>query len=328
MKILRVGDPHIRPSNIEEADRLMAFVKEIVIGGKIDRLEILGDLFHTHAVIRLEVLLFWNKWLQVFSDIVQTVVLVGNHDMSGDDHFRGHSLTVFKRMQNANLKIIDTPTTIGNFGYLPYIHSNEDFTSAARRLNGKQAKILVCHTTFGGSQYDNGFYAPGGVNPDEIPFETIISGHIHKEQVIAGGKVDYPGTPKWDTASDANEQKGVWLYEHDDATGKVLQRDRISTAHVCTPIVSFVWHEGQPEPDIPEGARATVELIGSSTWIEKTKAKIKGKVSVRSKSTDQKAKKQRKAGNSLANFLQNIYSPNMSRETLFDYAKEMGIVEH
>lgn len=326
MKILRVGDPHIRPSNIEEADRLMGFVKQVVIGGKVDRLEILGDLFHTHAVIRLEVLEFWNKWLQVFRDIVETVVLVGNHDMTGDYNNTGsHALTVFKRLQNEKLRIIDAPTQIGIFGYVPYIHGEPAFENAVRHLASTGSKVLVCHAEFSGSQYDNGFYAPHGFNPDTVPFDTIISGHIHKEQVIAGGKVDYPGTPKWDTASDANEQKGIWLYEH-AADGKVVTRDRISTAHVCTPIVSFVWLEGQPEPVIPEGAKVSVELVGTSTWIAKKKTALKGKVSVSSKFTDKKEKTERKAGNSLENYMANLYDTKMDRTKLIQFAKEIGIV--
>lgn len=326
MKILRVGDPHIRPSNLAEAENLMEFIKKIIEGGKIDRLEILGDLFHTHAVVRLEVLLFWNKWLEIFSNMVDTIVLVGNHDMTGDYNSKDHSLEVFKRINNERLKIIDTPTTIGSFAYCPYIHTAEKFRDACIQLKSTGPKVLVCHSEFSGSQFENGFYSPHGFNPDEIPFDTIISGHIHKEQIIAGGKVDYPGTPKWDTASDANERKGVWLYEHDPVTGRVIQRDLISTAGVCTPIVSFVWIEGQEQPVIPENSRASVELVGSSDWISKKKSILKGKVSISSKFTDQKRKAERKVGNSLENYLLNMYDTKMDRTELIQFAKEIGIV--
>jgi DNA repair exonuclease SbcCD nuclease subunit len=325
LKILRVGDPHIRPANIAEAERLMEFILSIIQNGKIDRLEILGDLFHTHAIIRLEVLLFWNKWLEIFRDTVDTVVLVGNHDLSGDYNFEGHALTVFKRLENERLKIVDAPYRSGIFGYTPYRHGTADWLQDARQLASDGARILVCHTTFDGSQYDNGFYAPNGINPDDVPFDKIISGHIHKQQIIAGGKVDYPGTPKWDTASDANERKGVWLYEHDDSSGVVLQRDLISTEKVCTPIISLTWNEGEEQPIIPEGVKATIELIGSSDWIAKKKNSLKGKVGIKSKTTDQKRSAKRKAGNSLENYLMNLYHTEMDRQKLLDYAKELGI---
>lgn len=326
MKILRVGDPHIRPSNIAEAEKLMQFILETIKKTKVDRLEILGDLFHTHAVVRLEVLEFWDKWLQIFSDIIETVVLVGNHDMGGDYNSKSHALTVFKRIKNERLRIIDKPTIIGIFAYLPYIHSSNVLLESARALASDGAKTLVCHATFSGSQFDNGFYAPEGINPDDIPFETIISGHIHKEQIIANGKVDYPGTAKWDTASDANEHKGIWLYEHDEVTGKTIHRDKISTAKVVTPIMSYKWIEGEEAPIILEGAKASIELIGSSDWITKQKPKWKGKASISSKFTDKKEKNERKTGNSLENFLNNLYVSTMDRESLLIFAKEIGIV--
>lgn len=327
MIVLRVGDPHIRPSNLDDANRLMEFIKKLVSSGKIDRLEFLGDLFHTHAVIRLEVLGFWDRWLIELSDIVETVALVGNHDMTGTYNSNLHSLMVFKRIQNDKLKIIDSPTKIGPFGYLPYIHGKAEFISASRILSEQGSKVLVCHTTFDGSQFDNGFYAPEGVDPNEVPFDTIISGHIHKEQRIFSGKVDYPGTPKWDSASDANERKGVWLYEHDDVSGEILARDCISTEKVCTPIISLAWTEGQEQPTIPDGSKASIELIGTSDWISKQKTKLKGKASIRSTSTDQKRDvSKRKAGNSLENYLKELYSGSIDNKELMEFAQEIGIV--
>lgn len=327
MKILRVGDPHIRPANIEEAEALMHFIKHLVITLKIDRLELLGDLFHTHSIIRLEVLEFWNGWLQVFSDIVETVILVGNHDQSGDYRSTFHALRVFKNMMAHRpfLKIVDVPVVYGVYGYMPYIHDIKEFVTQAKSLKEQGANILVCHATFYGSQFDNGFYAPEGINPDDIPFDQIISGHIHKEQMFANGKVDYPGTAKWDTQSDANENKGVWLYEHDDK-GKVLVRQMIPTDKVCRPIVSLTWKEGEEMPVFPENAKASIELIGSSTWITKQKASLKGTVGLRSKVTDKKETAKRTVGKGFDDFLLNTYSSTVAPQELYDYAKELGIV--
>ena len=61
MKVLRVGDPHITVRNLDEALKLLAFIFEMARKYKVDRIEFLGDLMHTHAVIRVEVLDFWAK---------------------------------------------------------------------------------------------------------------------------------------------------------------------------------------------------------------------------------------------------------------------------
>ena len=334
MRILRIGDPHIKPSNIEEADRLMAFAKEIIIGSRtgggvpITRLEILGDLFHTHAIIRVEVLDFWNKWLQIFSSVVETIVLVGNHDQTGDYNNGTHALRSLKNLMvnNPNLRIVDIATVVGVYGYLPYIHDKQLFLNNAKYLADQGAKILVCHATFDGSTFENGFYAPEGIDPNLVPFKKIISGHIHREQVIAGGKVDYPGTPKWDSASDANEKKGIWLYEHDD-DGNVINRDMIPTdgRGGCIPIVSFTWVEGEPAPVIPEDAKAAVELIGSSEWVTKNKAGLKGKVSIKSKITDKKKSESRKVGTSFESFLASTFTTTMDKNEILEFAREIGV---
>lgn len=325
MKILRIGDPHIRPQNLAESENLLHFIHEKITTIRPDRVEILGDLFHTHAIIRIEVFDFWDRWLHELSlRAKEVVVLVGNHDMTGDYNSKLNALKFFDPLYG-NVTIVNRPLSIGIYGYLPYIHSKDEFVKEAQKLYDEGNRVLVCHQEFDGSQFENGFFSPHGVNPDDIPFKTIISGHIHREQIIAGGKVDYPGTPKWDSANDANEKKGIWLYEHDDS-GTVISRYLISTSEVVTPIVSFTWTEGEEAPVIPEGARASVELIGSGDWVAKQKLNFKGKASIKSKITDKKRAASRKVGNSFENYLQNLYITTMDRTNLIKLAKELGIV--
>lgn len=327
MLILRVGDPHIKPSNIAEAEMLMQLVYDTAVKYNVDRIEILGDLMHTHSVIRLEVLEFWDRWLFKLSSSKELIVLVGNHDKSGDYNSSSNSLSVFSRIKNENLKIINSPTKIGIYGYMPYIHDKDTFIGMANDL-AISCKILVCHQTIDGSRYESGFYAPDGVDPGRINFDTIISGHIHKKQTIniSGKTIIYPGTPKWDTASDANESKGIWLFRHDVENGKILSEEFISTAGTCTPILGIEWREGNEAPAIPENSKVTIELIGSSSWISKQKSILKNKVSIKSKITDKKNTEQRKTGGSLENFIVNLYITNIDKELMLKKAKEYELV--
>src|SRR5271154_1096110 len=84
LKILRIGDPHAKINNLDEMGRLMDFVLQTAMTHQPERIELLGDLFHTHAVLRLEVQQFWAKYLALLSKHFYTVVLVGNHDLSGN----------------------------------------------------------------------------------------------------------------------------------------------------------------------------------------------------------------------------------------------------
>jgi DNA repair exonuclease SbcCD nuclease subunit len=324
MNILRVGDPHIKVSNLEESERLMNYINECIEKYHPDSLEFLGDLFHTHAVIRVEVLEFWNKWLRKFAKIVPTKAIVGNHDQTGDFHSTEHALNVFKDIPN--LMIIDKPTATGIYGYLPYIHNNEEFIKQCEELKSFGVKVLVCHATFDGSVFESGTPAPFGIDLNLAPFDIIISGHIHRRQILGNGKVLYPGTPRWDTVSDANEEKGIWLFKHDDITGKILETGFLDTKNVCVQILSLSWKEGDEMPSLPDKVRIYLELIGSSSWIEKQKKVLKHKVSLKTTITDHKDFTHRQIIGGFTEFLLHTFVTNFDRQKLLNRAKEISIV--
>lgn len=327
MKVLRVGDPHAKVNNLDEMKSLILFVIEMAKEFKVDRIEILGDLFHTHAVLRLEVIRFWTWALDALNEVCETVVLVGNHDQSGDYNSDSSALGVFALMGKQNVKIIEKPTLLGVFGYVPYIHDSAQFVGVANDLASRGAKVLVCHQTFTGSKYESGIYAPDGIDPSPISESIvyIISGHIHSEQSF--GRIIYPGTARWDSVVDANKRKGIWIYTHEDGTGSINSSQFISTENVCSPIRCIEWREGDPAPDAwPENAKVAVELIGSSNWVASEKQKLKGKCSVKTKITDRQTSVTRTAGNSLEHFINNLFVSTMDREHLLKYAKELNIV--
>lgn len=316
MRILRLGDPHAKPSNLVELDALMQFTIDKYKEFKADRLEILGDLYDTHDILRLSVQKFWHGWMKKFHrDKINTVILVGNHDQNGDYSDNYSALDVFEHY-NHYIQIIMEPKSIGPIGYMPYIHNNERFAREANLLaNVENCSVLVSHTTYQGSKYDNGMYAPDGVDPDLLSpkFIHLISGHVHTEQEF--GRVWYPGTARWMSKSCANKKKGIWLVEHDDITGQILSKEFISTESVCTPIVSLTWKEGEEKPTIPQNAKVDIELIGSSNWISKEKFAFTGLASISSKTTDAKNKgKERKSGKSLQEFLIRHYECNPEKK--------------
>ena len=295
MKILRVGDPHIKVSNLKDAESLMDFVIETAQKEKVETIEFLGDLFHTHAIMRVEVVDFWQR---VFNKIefagIECRVLVGNHDQPGSKEKEQimNALNIFVPEDGGvdSLRtIINEPMVINNIAYIPYMSDEEAFLRASLTLFDQGAtKLLVAHQTFTGATYENGFYAEDGIDPAFVNQEAIISGHIHKQQLI--GKCWYQGTPKWDTMSDANEDKGIWIYEH-NKDGSVESKSFISTAEVVTPIYKHTVNEGDDEPKLIEGARNYIEFKGKSAWITKMKKKYKGKASIKARPTDRKSVK-------------------------------------
>lgn len=331
IKVLYVGDPHFKYAQKDEMNRLMNFVHETASNHKVDQITLLGDLNDTFGVLRTDNLFFWSNWLFNFGELCVTNVLVGNHDKKnqGNDDDLENSLDVFNSIGcKHSLNIIQSPITLGIFRFIPYIHNKARFLLAANV--DAISKVLICHAEFEGGQFDNGYYIPDGIKQEDLNpnYNTVISGHIHTRATI--GKVRYPGTARWLTSSDANKEKGIWLVEHDSETGAILKEEFLDTSHVCTPIYAYEYKEGGNCPVIPEGSRASIELIGSSEWVSKEKGKFKGLASISTKITDKTRPVTRKAGNSLEDFVSKVFEPvsGVKKASMLAYMRELGILKH
>lgn len=326
MKSIYIGDPHVQISNLDESEDLMHFIVDQALKHQPDQIVILGDLFHNFAIVRTEILDFWKDWLDTISEAGKLIVLIGNHDLanSGNDKYKSNALNVFNLMKKRNLHIVEYPQVHGPIGYVSYMHDQEEFVKIANALKDQGAKVLVCHQDWNGSQYESGYFAPGGVDPDRLDYPLIIGGHIHKRQRF--GKVILPGTSRWLTASDANEPKGLWLVHHDDWTGAIISEEFLDTSGICSPIIQIIYKEGESAPLLPEKSRITLQMIGSSVWIAQEKHKFKGKASIKTKITDTKKTEGRKTGNGLEDFIKNIFVSAMDKEYLLKCAKEYGLV--
>lgn len=237
MKLLLVGDPHVTVSELQDAQNLLNGVYDTFVEQKPDHVVFMGDLHHNHNVVRIEVIDFWLRNLERFKG--KAVVMVGNHDMSNDASEKSHALQSYRGVA----QVVDDVYSLGKGVFvLPYIHSRERFVETANLIYknaekdfGFKPTTLLCHQTFDGCQYDNGFYAPDGVSPDLIPFKNVISGHIHTAQVLVKGDqtVTYIGSPRWRTMDDANKKKVVVLYNTDSMTGMDFD-----TSKWCSPMSS------------------------------------------------------------------------------------------
>jgi len=228
MRLLLVGDPHVTVDELEDSQALLDGVFSLYRQLEPSAVVFMGDLHHNHAVVRVEVLDFWLRNLARFPK-EKTFVLVGNHDRPNDSSSGCHSLQAYTSLAN----VVEKPTHIGDgIWAFPYMQTEEFVTAAL----ATQPKVLLCHQTFDGSKYENGFYAPDGVKPEHVGVPKVISGHIHTAQVLnwVGGYIQYIGSPRWRSISDANVEKSVVLYDTDQDTF-----DGFPTNTFCKPIYSF-----------------------------------------------------------------------------------------
>jgi DNA repair exonuclease SbcCD nuclease subunit len=286
---LFVGDPHAKVSNLEEMEKLIFFIENNIANREeYEFLLLAGDLFNDHSVVRLEVAIFWKQaLLRLRAKYKKLVILVGNHDLSGSKQMEAGLSSIHLVTQNdSSIIIVDKPTIYKGIAFLPYSSSPELFYSQAETLFSQGAKeLLICHQTIDGAKYDNGFYAPEGLDQNRIPQVNIVSGHIHTFQEF--GKTLFPGTARWETRSDANQNKGVWSIEL--SNGKI-SKELIPTKGVVTPIIELVINEGDELPAIQSGVKTYIELVGKSEWIKKTKELYRGAASIKTTHRDKKLK--------------------------------------
>jgi DNA repair exonuclease SbcCD nuclease subunit len=115
----------------------------------------------------------------------------------------------------------------------PYYFDPEQFVKDAQKY---KPEVIICHQTFTGSKYENGFFAPDGMDPARLGTPRVFSGHIHSAQALSwdGGIAHYIGSPRWRTMSDANVPKNVAIYDTELDTIRL-----INTSTWCSPILSY-----------------------------------------------------------------------------------------
>jgi DNA repair exonuclease SbcCD nuclease subunit len=273
MKLLFVGDPHATVDSLPECERLVDFICEVAKEEHTQFIVLLGDLYHTHAVMRVEVMAFWRAAFERMTNAGPIVIaLKGNHDMPGSDSEKAHALMAHKNQDK--VWIVDDPMDFdGWLNFLPYYADRTKFVEAAKSFGlglAPHGKVLVCHQSFLGFKYENGHVIEDGINPADLPQELVISGHIHSPQ--RDGKVWYIGAPRWRTASDVNTERNIWVVEFNKYGEEVYSRS-FPTNVACSELICLEDRVEKPLPDltITNDARVMIDIHGPQDWIEQRK---------------------------------------------------------
>jgi hypothetical protein len=266
-KVLLIGDPHVVPQELDDCLALKTLVLETLTKNKLDAVIITGDLYHSHSILSTVCVDYWNEFFEDIAVKVKHIIcLLGNHDMYSPTIKDPHALICHQKNGWKKLTVVDQPTDIfpGVVG-LPYYHDPVKFMEACSNTN---CKTLICHQTFDGAKFTDGFYAKDAVNPVAVPFDNIISGHVHTPHAFS--KVWYPGAPRWRTLSDANQDRFIYIVEFDDV-GNYKTLESIPTSPACKKIVKFTDQEGIEFTNIhvPQGADVRIDIYGSQEYCSK-----------------------------------------------------------
>jgi predicted phosphodiesterase len=265
-KYLVIGDVHATVDELEDCQRLIDGILDIAIKEKPDNILFLGDLYHTHSVIQLDVMAFWQRALVSLSEF-PIKVIVGNHDKSGNASNPNHALSSLRFIPN--VQVIDSPVEADGALFLPYTHSEEEFRGW---VSDSKAATVFCHQTLQGAKYDNGFFAKDAFNLEGFSDKTFVSGHIHKPTSYSN--VVYVGAPRWKTLSDANIDRFISIY---DISPKLPPFRAITfrTDKFCQPIIHLTDTQDSPfSEELNPNAKYIVDIHGDEEFIRIRKARF------------------------------------------------------
>jgi DNA repair exonuclease SbcCD nuclease subunit len=268
MKVLLVGDLHIKKSNLDESKDLLDWIAQVA--GQHGMTILLGDIYNDHGVVTADVQAVVTDFFTKLEMVCPKVINIeGNHDQAGDEknsslyvHSIGHRDLYQDRLVHIfEPNVYDIPNC-AKLGLIPFRRSNDKFTKESNELHECGCNIILCHQEFNGAVYENGFYAPHGVDPQFNPKIQFVSGHIHQQQQFSN--VWYPGAPRWLTKSDANSPRGLWSIEIDD-TG-ITSRTFISSNHVSPEYHLVTLDDNSLESmiDYPKKDKIYIEYIGNN----------------------------------------------------------------
>ena len=296
---LIIGDMHAQVSNLGDTVRLLEFILQQAIDRSPKRVIFLGDMFHTHAVVRQEIIHIYRRYLQEIATVAQVWIISGNHDgISPSNAQINICEATFGELQN--VKVVSSTAWDDDYVYVAFMHDNDKFVSVANGFANTQDKILLCHQTFDGACYENGTPIPHGVKGADLNYRAIISGHIHKAQTI--GKVTYVGTPRMVTRGEANDSK--FIYHISDGKVHTFELAPICTDHLAKRYFSWKYTEdggvvkvnvdalnakiGDEIKVTVEGSeefyeaftKENVNLVGRVRFVPNIKKKLEGRVSI------------------------------------------------
>lgn len=193
MKLLFIGDPHIKTDNAEDIDILLDELKRILSEG-FDAIIIGGDVMHYHERLFTPALNKSLQFIDTLRKIAYTYVLVGNHDAINNSIFLTdqHWMNALKSWDN--VKIVDSVFNHPDFILCPYVPPGRFIEALEKETKDdwKNKRLIIAHQEIRGCKMGAIVSTEGDEWKEDWP--QLISGHIHDNQTV-GKNVYYPGAP-------------------------------------------------------------------------------------------------------------------------------------
>jgi hypothetical protein len=214
-KILVIGDPHFKADNGIDTGLMALKIVEAALRETPDFIVVLGDVLHTHDLLRLDPVCRAITFLQRLRDISPHLyILIGNHDRPNNACYltSEHPFTALKDWPHTTVvdQVITRTHTVrstgkvASFTFVPYVPVGRfeealltvglstDPTKNTAPIHLKQMSGVFAHQEFKGAKMGAIISEAGDPWPMGAPL--CVSGHIHDYDELLYNLV-YPGTP-------------------------------------------------------------------------------------------------------------------------------------
>jgi len=193
MKVLFLGDIHIKFTNLLEVDKLQNEVVQYCNISKPTYFILGGDILDTHERVNIQLLNRAYELIKCFRAIAPVYIIVGNHDYINNQQFLTDEHWMNGMKEWDNVVVVDAPTFIDNtFLLVPYVPIGR-FVEAIETVttDWKALACIFAHQEIKGCKMGAITSTDGDVWDESWPL--LISGHIHETQKV-GSNVIYPGS--------------------------------------------------------------------------------------------------------------------------------------
>ncbi|MHA2028665.1 MAG: metallophosphoesterase family protein, partial [Candidatus Kariarchaeaceae archaeon] len=230
MKLLAIADTHLghkagRTAEARKyiADAMFNSLSSIVQIAKREKYDFVlhgGDVFNRSSPEKREIYRFFNLVEGLLDDDIGFIVAPGNHDRSRlpDSLFRYYykNYFCFNKFSTFNL---------GDIGIIGFPFEYKDPRAVFNKVktialnNAKKKYIILCHQLFYGATFGPHNFRftlqNDVIQTQKLPdnLKLVITGHIHKAQLLANGRVAYPGSTERTHHVEIIEPKGYLSIE-------------------------------------------------------------------------------------------------------------------
>lgn len=313
MKVLFIGDIHIKFGNLLEVDKIISYVKENIHVDRIDMAVLAGDILDTHGVVHTQLM---NKAYELVNSLldnaIETYILVGNHDYIDNSQF----CTGNHWMTGLGGNVVDKPISVHSIVLVPYVPKGKFHEALNLYLNKEWtfAKCIFAHQEFKGCKMGAIISEDGDMWDIDMPH--VISGHIHERQ-RPQQNIYYPGSAI--NHSFGNDSQGISIFT---INSDAIEEECINLNFIRKKILYMEVHEVIKDNSIVLDKNYKYSIEGTQTDIAEFKKTPKYKSMLQKSKVvfrEKKKEKTRVEGKKFIDILHESILRESSDDLLEDY---------